>query len=122
MAISRSRYAFVFFAALGAVGGWLYATKVREQPKPPEEVLATGSKRPALPHDCSVRVTKNELETSIELGTKYMLAHQKAGGNFDYEYDWKQKTYTNDDSSPRQAGALWGLSLLHAYYGPKSPP
>lgn len=106
---------------MGAVGGWIYA-RSNQPTKAPEEVLGTGSKRPALPHDCSVRVTRDELERSIELGTKYMLAHQKPAGNFDYEYDWKQKTYTNDDSSPRQAGALWGLSLLHAYYGAKSPP
>jgi UDP-N-acetylmuramoyl-tripeptide--D-alanyl-D-alanine ligase len=85
-------------------------------------VNGKNAKAPTLPHDCSVRVTREELEKSIDLGTKYIVAHQKPLGNFDYEYDWKKKTYSTEDNAARQSGALWGLSLLDAYYGPKAPP
>ncbi|MBX3232048.1 MAG: hypothetical protein KIT84_19965 [Labilithrix sp.] len=67
--------------------------------------------------ECGARVTKEELERSVAIGTQFMIAHQKPAGNFDYEYDWKTKQYSNDDNSARQSGALWGLSLLHAFAG-----
>ncbi|MFO0740810.1 MAG: hypothetical protein U0270_33235 [Labilithrix sp.] len=130
MATSNRRFglAFVLFAAVGAVGGWIYARQAKDDaPKEGDPSASGDSPRRSktgkqAPHDCSIRVTQGELEKSIDLGTKYMVAHQKSFGNFDYEYDWKKKTYSTDDSSPRQAGALWGLSLLHAYHGAKSPP
>lgn len=72
---------------------------------------------------CDARVTKSELERSIELGTRFMIAHQKPAGNFDYEYDWKAKHYSKEDNAARQSGALWGLSLLHAFArGSKASP
>ena len=72
--------------------------------------------------DPTRRVTKDELIRSAELGTAFLLAHQRPAGNFDYQYDWKSKTYASDDNDVRQAGALWGLALFSAYPGPPQTP
>ncbi len=61
---------------------------------------------------CSKVITRATLDRSLELGTRFMLVHQKHEGNFDYEYDWREKSYSDDDNEVRQAGALWGLALL----------
>jgi UDP-N-acetylmuramoyl-tripeptide--D-alanyl-D-alanine ligase len=61
---------------------------------------------------CNKVITRAVLDRSLELGTGFMLAHQKNEGNFDYEYDWRDKSYSEDDNEVRQAGALWGLALL----------
>jgi UDP-N-acetylmuramoyl-tripeptide--D-alanyl-D-alanine ligase len=62
---------------------------------------------------CNKELTRDPIVRSLELGTRFMLAHQKPAGNFDYEYDWLEKSYTDDDNEVRQAGALWGLALLY---------
>ena len=62
---------------------------------------------------CNKELTRAAIERSLELGTRFMLVHQKPAGNFDYEYDWREKEYTDDDNEVRQAGALWGLALLY---------
>lgn len=64
---------------------------------------------------CDASLSKEALEESLSLGTSFILANQKPAGNFEYEYDWLNKTYNPDDNSVRQAGALWGLSLIYAY-------
>ena len=49
----------------------------------------------------------------IALGTKFLSDHQRNAGNFDYEYDWTTGINNdNDDVEVRQAGALWGISLI----------
>jgi UDP-N-acetylmuramoyl-tripeptide--D-alanyl-D-alanine ligase len=48
----------------------------------------------------------------VQLGSKFLVTHQRPPGNFDYLYDWKTKQYAKDDNDVRQAGALWGLALL----------
>eukprot|EP00547_Thalassionema_nitzschioides_P003115 CAMPEP_0194211102 /NCGR_PEP_ID=MMETSP0156-20130528/9380_1 /TAXON_ID=33649 /ORGANISM="Thalassionema nitzschioides, Strain L26-B" /LENGTH=565 /DNA_ID=CAMNT_0038938543 /DNA_START=101 /DNA_END=1798 /DNA_ORIENTATION=+ len=58
------------------------------------------------------RLTRDVLDKSLALGTKFLLEHQKSFGNFDYEYDWTTGVKTDDDMEVRQAGALWGLSLI----------
>lgn len=60
-------------------------------------------------------LNKAALEESISLGTDFILAHQKPEGNFDYEYDFATQSYAENDHQVRQAGALWGLALIHAY-------
>jgi hypothetical protein len=62
---------------------------------------------------CQKRLNREVLQRSIKLGTSFLLAHQKPGGNFDYEYDWQEKKLSEDDQETRQAGALWGVTLLH---------
>ena len=53
------------------------------------------------------------LDRSLELGTQFMLNHQKLEGNFTYAYDWVKKTYDPGDSQVRQAGAMWGLATIY---------
>jgi len=62
---------------------------------------------------CSKVVTRAILDRSLALGTRYLLVHQRPEGNFDYEYDWREKEYSEDDNEVRQAGAIWGLALLY---------
>jgi hypothetical protein len=68
---------------------------------------------------CQTRLSRPLLQRSLELGTGFLLAHQRPGGNFDYEYDWREKQLSNEDQETRQAGALWGLSML--YQARKTP-
>ena len=68
---------------------------------------------------CERHLNRAVLERSLALGTRFLLAHQKPEGNFDYEYDWRKKTLSEDDNEVRQAGALWGLTLL--YLGTPQP-
>ena len=53
------------------------------------------------------------LDRSLELGTQFMLNHQKPEGNFTYTYDWVKKTFDPSDSQVRQAGAMWGLATIY---------
>lgn len=53
------------------------------------------------------------LDTSLALGTRFLLRNQKKAGNFQYELDWKTSEYADGDSPVRQAGAAWGLALIH---------
>jgi UDP-N-acetylmuramoyl-tripeptide--D-alanyl-D-alanine ligase len=62
---------------------------------------------------CDKRLNRDLLSRSIKLGTNYVLAHQTSDGNFDYEYDWRSDELSEDDHETRQAGALWGLTLLY---------
>ena len=62
---------------------------------------------------CSIRLTRAELDQSLELGTKFLINHQKADGRFTYEYDWINEIFTQSDSPVRQAGAMWGLALIY---------
>jgi len=62
---------------------------------------------------CQKRLNRDVLSRSLKLGTDFLLAHQKPEGNFDYEYDWRTRKPSGDDQETRQAGALWGLTLLY---------
>lgn len=53
------------------------------------------------------------LNRSLELGTQFMLNHQRSEGNFTYIYDWVKKTYDPGDNQVRQAGAMWGLATIY---------
>jgi len=57
-------------------------------------------------------LSRSTLDKSLALGTRFLLKHQKEAGNFDYEYDWTTDENVDDDMEVRQAGALWGLSLI----------
>ncbi len=56
------------------------------------------------------------LNESLESGKAFMLNNQKEEGNFNYAYDFVNKTFDDNDSQVRQAGALWGVSLLHKHH------
>ncbi len=53
------------------------------------------------------------LDRSLELGKHFLLANQKEDGSFNYEYDFVNDEYSTGDSQVRQAGALWGIVLVH---------
>mmetsp|Transcript_19813 Transcript_19813/g.44159 ORF Transcript_19813/g.44159 Transcript_19813/m.44159 type:complete len:705 (+) Transcript_19813:295-2409(+) len=62
--------------------------------------------------DANILLNRQRLDSSLALGLAFLTDHQRPEGNFDYEYDWKTDELSEDDSSVRQAGALWGLSLI----------
>jgi hypothetical protein len=62
---------------------------------------------------CQKQLNRATLDASLALGTRFLLAHQKPAGNFDYEFDWKAQQLSEDDQETRQVGALWGLTLLY---------
>lgn len=62
---------------------------------------------------CGEPLTRDDLDASLKLGRTYLLANQRDAGNFNYEYDWKKKELVDDDNQVRQAGATWGVALLH---------
>jgi len=64
-------------------------------------------------------LSRESLERSLELGTRYLLANQKEAGNFNYAYEWRERTMSHDDNVARQTGAMWGLALV--YHHTRSP-
>ena len=67
-----------------------------------------------LPNElCEKTLTRDILDESLELGTQFLLNNQKPNGNFNYEYDFVNEAMNEDDNEVRQAGALWGLSLIY---------
>jgi len=60
-------------------------------------------------------LTREILNTSMSLGSSFLVNNQKSAGNFNYEYDFVTKTFPPGDNQVRQAGALWGVSLIFAY-------
>ncbi len=59
------------------------------------------------------KLNRQILTESFELGKQYLVHNQKPEGNFNYEYDFLTGELNQGDSPVRQAGALWGLSLVH---------
>lgn len=55
------------------------------------------------------------LNRSLALGSSFLINNQKPAGNFNYEYDFVTDTFATGDNQVRQAGALWGISLIYAY-------
>ncbi len=61
------------------------------------------------------KLNKKILTHSLEKGTEFLLNNQRETGNFNYEYNFVSNRQSHDDNQVRKAGALWGLSLLHAF-------
>ena len=59
------------------------------------------------------KLDRATLDASLRAGARYMLASQKPEGNFTYQYDFVAKKEITGSSAVRQAGALWGLALIH---------
>jgi UDP-N-acetylmuramoyl-tripeptide--D-alanyl-D-alanine ligase len=58
-------------------------------------------------------LSRADLDRSLELGTGYLLRNQTEAGDFVYLYDLVAKKPVEMGSQVRQAGSLWGLSLIH---------
>ena len=56
------------------------------------------------------------LETSLQIGTEFLLNSQRTEGNFQYEYHWLNQSYHPNDNEIRQDGSLCGLTRIHQYY------
>ena len=59
------------------------------------------------------KLTCEILDESLELGTQFLINNQKPEGNFNYEYNWINKSMNPDDNEVRQAGVLWGVALIY---------
>lgn len=98
-ALALSGVAMVFALLWWQLGEPHYWRMLRESPR-------SGS--------CQQKLQRDQLRQSLALASRFLLAHQKPAGNFDYEYDFETKQLSEDDNEVRQAGALWGLTLVHA--------
>ncbi len=58
-------------------------------------------------------LTREILDRSLALGREHLLSNQKPEGNFNYQYQVLGKRFLPGDSEVRQAGALWGVALIH---------
>ncbi len=58
-------------------------------------------------------LTASLLDESLAAGTAFLLKNQEEEGNFVYEYNFLTDTFSNQDNQVRQAGALWGIALIH---------
>lgn len=65
------------------------------------------------PANSIARLSPGELDLAIGMNLEFLLNNQKDAGNFTYEYDFSLKRESQDDNSVRQAGALWGVTLMH---------
>ena len=52
------------------------------------------------PHSgkCERRLTRDTLQRSLELQTRFLRRHQRPAGNFNYEYDFSSQQLSSDDS------------------------
>jgi len=81
------------------------ASALAGAPERPDEVAAK----------MNLKINRDILAKSFELGVEFLIKYQYPAGNFRYQYDWLTRQWKEDDNQVRQTGALWGLSLCHAY-------
>ncbi len=82
--------------------------------KPDRLVMRFGLTYEMINGDGDRKLSRRLLDESLALGERYMVANQKDAGNFTYEYDWRTERVLPHDGQVRQAGALWGLTLISA--------
>lgn len=76
-------------------------------------VTAAWSQDGTAPAASGGRLSPENLDRAIAMNLEFLLNNQKDAGNFTYEYDFSLKRESQEDNSVRQAGALWGLTLMH---------
>jgi hypothetical protein len=62
-----------------------------------------------------LKMSREDLEASYELGQDFLINWQLEGGNFRYMYDWFTGDWVEDDHQVRQAGSLWGIATCYRY-------
>lgn len=67
----------------------------------------------ATAQPCDIRLTRADVDAAIALGGRYLVSAQREDGSFVYEVDWMTGEESADDNVVRQAGATWGVALLH---------
>ncbi len=88
---------------------------VRSHPVPPAPA-ATPPPAPAVtaaPEANEKRIAPAAIDAALLLGRRYMVCSQRDSGNFVYEYNWLRQLPVPGDSQVRQAGSLWGLTVVH---------
>ena len=68
---------------------------------------------PGISFSQPLQLNQAVLDRSIELAGNYLLLSQKEEGNFVYEYNFLTHQLSIEDNQVRQAGALWGVALIH---------
>jgi len=63
-------------------------------------------------HPTEFQLNSTILKTSLNLAQSFIVSNQKSDGTFIYKYDWIKHSTKGGDDAVREAGALWGLSLL----------
>ncbi len=80
---------------------------LKEDPTVIEQIQEFKDSQSETQLNCSI------LEQSLDLGSQYLMNNQREQGNFNYEYDFFTQTQSDEDNEVRQAGAIWGLSLMY---------
>lgn len=62
---------------------------------------------------CESSMQLEDLQQGLQLGSQFLVRSQRPAGNFRYQYNWLSKSELDEDNPVRQAGTLWGLSLVH---------
>lgn len=76
-------------------------------------VVLCSCAHPGALDDAGSGLTREALDRSLSAGRQYLLNSQTPDGRFVYQYDFVQRRRTPGDNEVRQAGALWGLTLIH---------
>jgi len=63
--------------------------------------------------DAPRQLTSQILDESLALGRDYLVNSQRPDGNFTYEYDFVAGAVMSTDNAVRQAGAFWGVTMVH---------
>ena len=81
-----------------------------------QDANATASDGPATTtHQASPthQLSAALLDESLALGQRFLIANQTKRGNFRYAFNGATGEVIAQDNQVRQAGALWGLALVH---------
>lgn len=62
-----------------------------------------------------LQMTPELLEQAYGAGSAFLVNWQLPEGNFRYMYDWREKSWVEDDHQVRQAGSLWGIATCYRY-------
>ena len=86
-----------------------------DEPPSAKDPVPSVRKPPLAPPAPSpaVRLTRESLDQSLKLGRTFLLNSQLPNGLFRYHVNFLDGQTAPEQNPVRQAGALWGLALLH---------
>ncbi|RLB59799.1 MAG: hypothetical protein DRI90_14990, partial [Deltaproteobacteria bacterium] len=95
------------------MAAWLGCGHGLAQPAASPAQPATTPTKARAVAPCKRQLNRALLDRSLALGTSFLLENQRPAGHFEYSYDWQRQSYASEDNQVRQAGAAWGLALIH---------